>query len=172
MNSLNVLKENWGVIIGVLVAFLVGLWAGFTLGSHGGVASETVEVSNTTIATTSTETTQKHEEASNPEVTATNDAVVVSDQSAGKSVAVKSVTLSQKGWVAVRDSDGKTLGAAFFPAGTSTDVSVPLLRATEAGQRYQVLLYYDDGNHNFNLKTEVLVVNADGSVAGTNFSAK
>lgn len=172
MNSLNVLKENWGVIIGVLVAFLVGLWAGFLLGGRG-AAPETMDMSNTTMATTSESTqVQKPASISNPEATAGNDSVVVSDQSAGDSVAVQSVTLSQKGWVAIRDADGKTLGAALFPAGTSTDVSVPLLRATEAGQRYQVLLYYDDGNHDFDLKTETLVVNPDGSVAGTNFSTQ
>ncbi|MDE1925529.1 MAG: hypothetical protein KGH79_05180 [Patescibacteria group bacterium] len=169
---MDILKENWGVIIGVLLAFVVGLLAGFTLG-HRADVSETITMANTTMATTSAQThSQKPESVSRPEAAAGNDSVVISDQSAGDSVAVKSVTLSQGGWIAIRDASGKTLGAALFPAGVNTGVSVPLLRATEAGQRYQALLYYDDGKHDFNLQTETLVMSADGAPVGTNFTAQ
>jgi len=103
---------------------------------------------------------------------ATGDSVSVSSQGAGMSVTVASVSLSQPGWIAIRDNTGRTLGAALFPAGTHADVSVPLLRATQAGQRYQALLYFDDGKKSFDLHTETLVENSDGSIAGTTFSAQ
>ena len=61
---------------------------------------------------------------------------------------------------------------ALFPAGEQYDVSVPLLRATEAGQNYQALIYFDDGTKTFNLKTETIVLNPDGSVAGATFNVK
>ena len=88
------------------------------------------------------------------------------------SVAVASATLSDEGWIAVRDSEGKTLGAALFAPGTYENVSVPLLRATSAGETYQVLIYFDDGTKTFNLHTETIVLNPDGTVAGTTFIAR
>lgn len=105
-------------------------------------------------------------------MTGSGEAVSVANQASGTEVAVSSVTLSQPGWVAVRDSGGRTLGAAWFDAGTHADVSVPLLRGTESGQNYQVLMYADDGDHQFDFHTDILITNADGSVAGTTFSAE
>jgi hypothetical protein len=99
------------------------------------------------------------------------EAVSVGDQPAGSYVMVKSVTLPQMGWVAVRDSSGRTLGAARFEAGTYSAVQVPLLRNTVSGEHYQVLLYIDDGDKVFDLHKDTLVMNADGSVAGTTFTA-
>lgn len=108
-----------------------------------------------------------------PTMTGSGEAVSVASQAAGVNVTVSSLTLAQPGWVAVRDSSGRTLGAAWFDAGTHTGVSVPLLRSTEAGQSYQVLLYADSGNdHQFDLHSDVLITNSDGSVAGTTFSVQ
>lgn len=88
------------------------------------------------------------------------------------SVTVKSATFAQVSWLAVRDVDGRTLGAGRFEPGTHTDFEVPLLRATTAGGRYQVLIYVDDGDKAFNLHQDILVMRADGSVAGDVFSAQ
>lgn len=87
------------------------------------------------------------------------------------SVVVASVTLNQSSWIAIRDESGSILGAGLFPAGTQTDVSVPLLRGTEAGQHYQVLIYVDDGNKQFDFHKDALLTGADGSVVGTTFAA-
>jgi hypothetical protein len=95
--------------------------------------------------------------------------VTVQDQAAGPSVSVASVTLNQMGWVAIRDADGRVLGAARFDAGTYANVSVPLLRATVAKSSYQVLLYIDDGDRQFDLHKDILITGADGGVAGTTF---
>jgi hypothetical protein len=86
---------------------------------------------------------------------------------------VSSVTFSKPGWIAVRDERSWTLGAAWFDAGTHTDVTIELLRATEAGKSYQVQLYIDTlGDHTYDVHGETLVMNADGSVAGSNFKAR
>jgi cytoskeletal protein RodZ len=102
---------------------------------------------------------------------AAGESVSVADQPAGMSVSVGSVTLNQSTWIAIRDSEGRTLGAALFPAGSQTDVSVPLLRATTAGESYQALLYVDDGDKQFDLHKDAIVTGESGNVVGSAFSA-
>jgi hypothetical protein len=97
--------------------------------------------------------------------------VTVADQPAGSLVTVKSARLDTTGWLAVRDSRGWILGAARLEAGVHEAVEVPLLRSTTAGESYQVLLYADDGDKTFDFKKDALVMNSDGSVVGTTFSA-
>ncbi len=100
------------------------------------------------------------------------EAVTVVDQPAGSIVKVESVTLVQTGWVAVRDSKGWVLGARRFEAGTTKDGEVVLQRDTVAGEKYQVLLYNDDGDKEYDLHKDSLVMNADASVVGATFSAQ
>lgn len=104
-------------------------------------------------------------------ITGSNESVEAGDQRAGMSVKVQRLILAQMGWVAVRDADGRTLGAGRFEAGSHTDVVVPLLRATSAGERYQVLIYVDDGDKLFDLHKDILVTGDEGEVAGDVFSA-
>ena len=110
--------------------------------------------------------------AAGPSTTSDGESVSVSNQLAGETVSLSSVTFSETGWVAVRDDRGWTLGAKRFEAGTHGDAVITLLRGTEAGQRYQVLLYVDDGDRLFDVKKEILVTRSDGSVAGAMFSAQ
>lgn len=110
--------------------------------------------------------------ADTPTIAGSHESVSVEDQVAGMTVKIKAATLAQIGWIAIRDADGRTLGAGRFEAGSYADVEVPLLRATTAGERYQVLIYVDDGDKAFDLHKDILVMRADGSVAGTIFSAK
>ena len=56
-------------------------------------------------------------------------------------------------------------------AGATTGV-VPLLRATAAGERYEVLIYVDDSDRVFNFHKDMLVVAADGSPVGSAFNAQ
>lgn len=107
-----------------------------------------------------------------PTIAGSRESVNVTDQPAGMSVKVKNATLAQIGWIAVRDVDGRTLGAGRFEAGTYSDAEVPLLRSTTAGERYQVLIYVDDGDKAFDLHKDILVTGGDGSVAGDVFSAQ
>ncbi len=107
-----------------------------------------------------------------PTVTMEGGSVTVVDQSAGSVVKVSSATLPQVGWIAVRDAKGWVLGARRFEAGTNSDVEVMLLRDTIAGGTYQVLLYSDDGDGQYDLHKDSLVMNPDASVAGTTFTAQ
>ena len=152
-------NKNTQAIIGAVVVVLVLLagWLLFARPAGNESASATTNGSTSTAGDL------------NPSMVSTGEAVTVRDQAAGSSVAVASVTLNQMGWVAVRDENGRVLGAARFDAGTWSNVSVPLLRATTANSSYQVLLYVDDGDKQYDLHKDVLIMGTNGGVAGTTF---
>jgi len=81
--------------------------------------------------------------------------VMVQDQSAGMGVSITSMNLTRETWVAVRDSKS-ILGAGRFSPG-ATSGTVKLLRATEAGKAYQVVVYVDDGDKKFDFKVDAVV---------------
>ncbi len=158
--------NNWIVIgIGAAVVLLGGWWfvtnspvpsldvANTEEGALG--ADETSIDLNTVVSTTSD-----------------SESVSVADQPAGDAVTISSVTFTETGWIAVRDDRGWTLGAGRIEAGTHKDMVINLLRGTIAGERYQVLLYIDDGDQVFDLKKEILVTRSDGSIAGAIFEAQ
>jgi hypothetical protein len=159
-------KNNQMVIGFVIVAILLGgLWfltrgatppANDMTGTDAMEDSGTVPIDLDTVAST----------------TSDDESVLVPDQPAGDVVAVSNVTFTQSGWIAVRDDRGWTLGAGRFDEGMHSDVMVKLLRTTTPGERYQVLLYIDDGDKEFDLDKEILVTRSDGSVAGTTFGAQ
>lgn len=172
---MDTIRSNKGVIIGVIVALVIGLLIGYGVGRGVRVGDEMTEHATSTSSTAATSSIQHllgGTMTSAPTVVAEGNSVSVEDQPAGMSVMLASATLSQEAWIAVRDSMGRTLGAALFPAGTQKDVTVPLLRTTSAGENYQVLVYFDDGTKTFNLKTETIVLNPDGTVAGATFLAQ
>lgn len=88
------------------------------------------------------------------------------DQPAGDSVRVVEARLSRVSWVAARD-DMRIYGAAKVtpPAGggTMTDITIPLLKNTEAGKTYKVVVYADDGDGVFDFKKDALVDGLDDS---------
>lgn len=92
--------------------------------------------------------------------------VAVADQAAGQSVAIESVTVRPPGvWVAVQEVNedgtlGNVLGAALV-GHPASNVNVPLLRPTLAGQEYAVVLYRDDGNGQFDLANDSLYIDFD-----------
>jgi hypothetical protein len=159
------------VIAGIVVVLIViGAWyLGTTFKASSGKKTATTSTSTQNAPSTSSASASANANPQN--VTVSGSAVSVKDQPAGSVVVVASATLPQMGWVAVRDADGKTLGAARLDAGTHEAVQVPLLRNTETGQKYQVLLYIDDGDKMFDLHKDTLVMNADGSVEGATFTA-
>lgn len=164
------------IIAGIMVALLViGAWyLGTTskvpFGKQASATPTTTQEQKIAGMSSASDTADKT--AASPVLVVGGSAVSVADQSAGDSVAVASATLPQTGWIAVRDEDGRILGAARFNAGTHTAVQVPLLRATVAGQHYQALLYVDDGDRAFDLHKDTLLSNADGTIAGTTFAAR
>lgn len=82
-----------------------------------------------------------------------SDAVSVSDQQSGSAVTVDSLTVPPPGvWIAVRELERNDLGnvlGAVRVSGPQSNISVPLLRATEPGRTYAVELYRDDNNGAF-----------------------
>jgi hypothetical protein len=104
-------------------------------------------------------------------------AVAVADQGAGAEVLVESVTVPPPGvWVAVREVNGSDLGnvlGALRVGGPRTQVSVPLLRDTEAGRSYAVELYRDDNNGQFDPALNSVYVDFDtGSRVTVYFKTK
>ena len=160
------LTSNNKIIIGIAIVVIIiaGLWF-----MTRQAAAPSIEKSDTTMEDTSKDTgaIDLNKVTS---TTSDTESVAVSNQSAGETVTISSVTFTQPGWVAVRDSGGWTLGAKRFDAGTYTDATVTLLRATTAGENYQALLYIDDGDKMFDLDKEILVTRSDGSIAGATFT--
>lgn len=89
-------------------------------------------------------------------------AISVTDQIAGDTVIVESVTVPPPGvWIAVREMNGSDLGnvlGALRVDGPRAFVPVSLLRATETGKSYAVELYRDDNNGAFDPATNSVYV--------------
>lgn len=165
-------RTNW-IVIGMGVAIL--LVGGWWVMTQNQAKSEAVggngEQVSTSTGSTATDTSDTTDIAPSSSVTEDGEAVAVPDQPAGSFVSVGPVTLSKMGWVAIKDEKGWILGAGRLDAGMTENIQVPLLRNTESGSRYQVLLYIDDGDKVFDFHKDMLVMNADGGVVGVMFTA-
>ncbi len=90
-------------------------------------------------------------------------AISVADQSAGTVVTLGKVEFpSRNGWVVVRDyADGKSgnvLGASRYSADDGlVPTTVDLMRATKAGNSYQVVFFTNGGDTGFSLADDVLI---------------
>ena len=101
------------------------------------------------------------------------DSVMVVDQTAGTRVLITSVEFAKDGWVVVHENasgkPGRILGAQRFIAGSYRDVSVDLLRATDAGAKYSAMLHTDDGDHLFDTAKDIPVIDSAGMLIMANF---
>jgi hypothetical protein len=171
----NNIVRNWLIGIGVALFVIVGIT--FALHRKETLAPLMAGVEASTTSSTSTTnapgTTGILSNASpNTQTTSSmGETVYAIDQKAGYSVTIDSMSLTRKSWVAIKDTKGYILGAGLFQMGATTG-EVPLLRATKAGERYEVLIYVDDSNKTFDLHKDMLVVAADGSPVGSAFNAK
>ncbi len=163
-------------VIGVLVVIILLL--AWWIVSHPGLGvfpASGTSMSTTTSNVTSPSTVKgssSMSQSTSPTTEARGESVSIANQQASKEVAVSALTLSQPSWVTIRDSNGRILGAAWVSTGTHSKVSVPLLRATMAGQKYQVQLYADNGDRKFDTHADILITGAGGAVAGTTFTAQ
>lgn len=103
-------------------------------------------------------------------------AISVADQPAGSSVMLDSVTVPPPGvWVAVREVNGTDLGnvlGATRLTGPRSQISIPLLRATEQGFSYAAELYRDNGDNTFDLNADSVYIDfATGAPVVEHFSA-
>lgn len=116
---------------------------------------------------------------------ATTTAVIVHDglpllaltnQPAGDVVMVARVELPQDGWLVVHEVvDGhvaNALGAARKDAGTYEDIPIELLRKTDSGGSYVVILYVDDHDKEFDLKNDIPIVDPTGNPVMQQFMAQ
>lgn len=136
-----------GLVLGLLVA------SAWFLGGNGQPMTFTPTPSSGAALAGSTATSTS---------TTGSTAISVSDQSAGNTVTVESVTVPPPGvWVAVRDVNGSTLGnvlGAELVGGPRSNVEVSLLRATVPGRQYAIELYRDDGNGTFDVNSDSVYV--------------
>ena len=104
--------------------------------------------------------------------------IVVEDQAAGMKVAIGAVTMPvENGWIVVHEVRdgvlGNILGAARYNDKEGLKpAAVELLRATEAGKTYQVMLYNEDGDRSFNKQKDVALTTDAGARITDDFIAQ
>lgn len=100
-------------------------------------------------------------------------AITVGDQKAGESVLVSLVSTDAPAWLALRENNnglvGNILGARRVDVGTTGNVDIPLLRSTQAGKSYFVVLFKDNGDKVFDFKTDPPMT-ADGTLISKMFA--
>jgi len=83
------------------------------------------------------------------------------NQAAGSRVTIPFVSMQNGGWVAIREDNsgemGNILGAQKLSTGVHTNVTVDLLRDTESGRVYHVVVYEEDGDGVFDQRADTLV---------------
>lgn len=98
-------------------------------------------------------------------VVAGEGSISVSDQPAGRTVAIDALELpTANGWVVVRETTGSILGAARFSSseGLVPD-SIDLLRGTTAGASYKVVFFTNEGDRGFDLSEDTLITGIESS---------
>jgi len=100
----------------------------------------------------------------------------IRDQLSGNVVNIAAVTLELDGWIVVHEErDGvlaNALGAARRDAGTHENITIPLLRNTEAEGTYWIVLYSDNGDRQFNLTDDFPLRNNDGNPFTRSFNTQ
>ena len=98
--------------------------------------------------------------------------IVVEDQLAGDRVLIKEIALTDSGWAVVHEDaggiPGNALGAQRFDKGVHSG-TIDLLRNTNIDQSYYVLLYRDNGDREFDLVTDSIVIDTDDNPVGDTF---
>ncbi|MBI2048425.1 MAG: hypothetical protein HYT30_00660 [Parcubacteria group bacterium] len=94
-------------------------------------------------------------------------ALMVGDQESGSTVRVVSAEFAVPGWIVVHETQGghvlNALGAARVDSGIHTDAVVELLRGTEPGGSYAVILYSDNGNKEFEIRGDLPIIDTEGN---------
>ncbi len=143
---------NWVIIGAIAVIVLAGGWWFF-------MEKPADAGPNTLVADVGTgnsvNLTNPYPGTSYATTTTAGETVRVQNQNAGSSVVISSMNLSRESWIAVRDSRS-ILGASRFSAG-ATSGTVKLLRPTEAGKSYTLVVFIDDGDKKFDFRVDPIV---------------
>lgn len=157
----------------VIAAFVLGLFVGVAASALWVlVQGDRSNPNDENEAKTEEVTAQEKEEITSETAPISGNTLSVADQLAGNTVIVDRVSISSAGWVAVHeDVDGalgNILGAARFPEGEHDGI-VPLLRETVAGEKYHAVLYFDNGDREFNFNEDTLLEAQPGVPLVTTF---
>jgi len=109
-----------------------------------------------------------------PEVSRGENILVVVEQPAGNSVTISMASLAINVWVAVHEvgeagEAGVILGARRFTVGNYFGESIELLRNTNDGKPYRVVLHHDDGDSEFNFTEEPPLRDSEGKLVSEEF---
>ncbi len=101
----------------------------------------------------------------------------VEDQAVADTVKIRSVTLSEGGWVAIHENDEgqprrTAFGAQWLPAGSYSEVEVELIRSTVAGKTYFAILHSDNGDKKFDSALDVSLKDEAGNPVRVEFSVQ
>jgi len=171
-------QESMGFDKYVAIALVVGLIAGFVIGQSAG--SNTKKVDKNATSTGSDMIFGEEQEDENSTTMAgdsmksVDEEIKVDEQKAGNTVTISRLVLDKSYWVAIRDSQISTkkpyiLGSKRLTAGTYTDLSIYVSRATEVGKKYDIVFYKDGPT--FNYSSSMMVRNGD-SVSAATFEIK
>ncbi len=145
------------------IAFVLGLLIGFIIGnmSAGKFAGGVNTIPNNSAVSTSTSVSASSTSSLSAEW------VSVSDQPAGNSVTLATLSLDKNYWVAIRDhiestTTPRVLGARKIFAGNYQNASIYVSRATVPGATYDVVLYNDSPD--FDYSPSNLVMNGSDIV--------
>jgi len=88
-----------------------------------------------------------------------NTVLAVRNQEAGASVVIEKLALTKKSWVAVHEDKngvpGIVLGAIRLRPENATGTVGLIIRNTDPGETYYVVVHIDDGDDAFNYKTDI-----------------
>lgn len=168
---MDISRKGWWVIgVIVVVVILIGLsWLVSVrrAGESQEMAKEAQLSATTSAPALEGASEQTDETASGNTVQLAGETVTVSDQKAGASVAVDSVSVVKPTWIAIKDTNGWVLGAELINQ-SEDNASVTLIRNTKPGETYQAVMYVDDGDQWFDLHKDALVTDdSDAPVAST-----
>lgn len=156
-----------------LVAFVVGLLIGGMLVwafSGPTATAPTVVDENTEKETVSKETASKASEEIvedetevQPSLPVGDGSVVVNDQPASLTIELDSATYPiSEGWIGVREYNNDQLGyilgvVRFSESQGLIPANIELQRSTTAGNHYAIVIFTEDGDHNFSLAEDVQI---------------
>lgn len=178
-NPNNNIVRNWLIGIGIALVIIIAI----TYAIHrkdtispviGGDMSTTTGETTATTPTGSAASTSSGQTASaqtGMTTPATGEMITVNNQSAGGSVAIESMALTEKSWVAVKDAQGVILGAGLFQANDTAGI-IPLIKGTTPGETYMVVIYIDTTDKTFDYHKDPLVVSADNAPVSATFVAQ
>lgn len=166
-------QEGQKTVVSFVVGLLIGgllVWAFSGPADDHGREDETTRATSSvevqdenTDEATDTEATTEATTTPAPQLQVGDGEIVVSNQSAGRSVVLTSATYPvSEGWIGVRDFQNDQLGGLlgvvrFSEAQGLVPSEIILQRPTTAGNEYAVVIYQEDGDLAFNIVSDVQI---------------